>query len=192
MLLSLNARDVRIIGICAGTSFALHFAAAFPEIVDLSHLTLVTPWISGDCPHNKALVRRSAAGFFGPHSWQGVGLAALRAPLVLRVLRSSLDRAFKLAAQGFSPSEKAFLARECELDCGRAQRCVDALRHDLRGQTMAGFCGDAAACLASMRRVLSRCGGPHANLPERITLLAAARDELVPWEATLWLRDRCV
>ena len=104
VLLSLNARDVRIIGICAGTSFDLHFAAAFPEIVDLSHLTLVTPWISGDCPHNKALVRRSAAGFFGPHSWQGVGLAALRAPLVLRVLRSSLDRAFKLAAQGFSPS----------------------------------------------------------------------------------------
>ena len=189
VLSSLSVCNVRIIGVCAGTPYALHFAAAFPGLVDLSHLT---PWISGDCPHNPWLVRRSAAGCFGPHSWQGVGLVALRALLVLRILRSSLGRAFELASRGLSPSEKAFLARECELDSGRVQRCVDALRHDLRGQTMTGFCGDAAACLASLRRVLSRCGGPHASLPGRITLLAAARDELVPWEATLWLRDRCV
>ena len=189
---SLGIDRVRLIGVCAGAPFALAFAAAHPTLAECSHLTLVTPWVYGDCPFNQWIVRTAAAGWFGPRTCIGPLLLLTQAVRIHRILfaakRGRVDEAVANATAGFSTSERGLLTRRCALDSSLAPRLVQMLRHDIVSQSEGGFAGDVAVCL-SPAKVLQQAGP---SVPKRITVVAAVHDELVPLPATKsmcdWLR----
>ena len=200
VLQSLGVRSkVRLIGVCAGAPYALSVAAALPSLVDLTHVTLVTPWISGECPTNSWLVRTAAAGWLGPHACIGPLLALMQAPRMRRIFGTSkLDRAVQMATAGFSSSERSLLTRRCALDRHLAKRLIGALRRDVSAHTEGGFAGDVAVCLAPARKLEAGRGkstkgheaGSATSVPRQVTVIAAALDELVPLPATAFLCER--
>lgn len=113
--LGLSNSRVHLVGMCAGANFALGFSHAHPDHCD-PHLTLVTPWVSGECPHNNKIVRQAAAGMFGPHATIGPILLLLSVPRLHRFLSAKSDlAAVKAATVAFSSSERALLSRRTHM-----------------------------------------------------------------------------
>lgn len=201
---------LHLIGLCAGAAYAEAFAAAHPGLVDKSHVTLVAPWVSGDCAHNSWLVRHAGVGHFGPHAGIGPLLALIQMPRLRRVTRAPSElHALHAATAAFSASERDRLTRRCRLDDTMAARLVSTLKCDLASHSLGGFSGDVAVCLAPSSVLTARAGGgrrrcfgtdavrlhdsgPRGNtsLATEVTVLAGTQDELVPWEATVFLCQR--
>jgi pimeloyl-ACP methyl ester carboxylesterase len=146
-VLGVKAR-VRLIGVCAGTPFALSFMSSHPEQCDASHLTLVTPWINGECPHNQRIVCKAAAGGFGPHALIGNILILLNLGRIRQIRRASSDEQVVRIATSFSASERAKVERAMELDETMASRIAGAVRSRIATISLGGFAGDIAVCLA--------------------------------------------
>ena len=78
----------RVVGICAGSPYALHFVRAFPDLVDARHLTLVTPWVSPECPSTWGLARLASNRWFFGRSFVGSLLGSLQLGVTIPLLRS--------------------------------------------------------------------------------------------------------
>ena len=78
----------RVVGICAGSPYALHFVRAFPDLVDARHLTLVTPWVSPECPSTWGLARLASNRWFFGRSFVGYLLGSMQLGVTIPLLRS--------------------------------------------------------------------------------------------------------
>jgi pimeloyl-ACP methyl ester carboxylesterase len=147
VLAELGASCVRIVGICAGTPYALHFYTQHAALVSNVHLTLVVPWVPADCPEHKRLIRLAAQGWLGPHAAIGTLLGVAPAAAGTLFLRGPLDA--PSLTKEFTPSERAEFERQCAADDTRAARFVGNLRRHMRAYSLHGVRGDIASSLAT-------------------------------------------
>jgi pimeloyl-ACP methyl ester carboxylesterase len=160
---------VRLIGVCAGAPFALAFAAAYPLLIDRSHLTLVTPWVSGECKDNRWIVSRAGSGWFGPHTTVGPLLALVQFPRMRKIVNApSAEQSLRRATVAFTPSERDLLTRRCRLDETLAARIVAAVRSDLGETSLGAFAGDVAVCLAPSKVIFRALRPPTPKKPSPV------------------------
>eukprot|EP00635_Sarcinochrysidales_sp_CCMP3193_P009942 CAMPEP_0118913006 /NCGR_PEP_ID=MMETSP1166-20130328/14002_1 /TAXON_ID=1104430 /ORGANISM="Chrysoreinhardia sp, Strain CCMP3193" /LENGTH=376 /DNA_ID=CAMNT_0006852539 /DNA_START=59 /DNA_END=1187 /DNA_ORIENTATION=+ len=130
-----SRRPPRVIGVCAGTPYALHFATTTTTGKTtqssvfrggVAHLTLVTPWVQPyDCEHAWPLARVASQRWFLGRSFAGYVLANVQLGIAMPALRS-LEPAELLGLL-----DTKLTARErTELQAARARQAADLRRDD--------------------------------------------------------------
>jgi len=198
VLAELGASCVRIVGICAGTPYALHFYTQHAALVSNVHLTLVVPWVPADCPEHKRLIRLAAQGWLGPHAAIGTLLGVAPAAAGTLFLRGPLDA--PSLTKEFTPSERAEFERQCAADDTRAARFVGNLRRHMRAYSLHGVRGDIASSLATQHDLgLPTAGASYSATAgaglgsvgaSRVSIFAADEDKLLSPEAIAWFAGR--
>uniref|UniRef100_A0A7S3JXE7 AB hydrolase-1 domain-containing protein n=1 Tax=Aureoumbra lagunensis TaxID=44058 RepID=A0A7S3JXE7_9STRA len=123
VLRHIGASNTRVIGICAGTPFALHFIATQAGLASTSHLTLVTPWVQPyDCEYAWSLARVASRRWILGRSFAGYLLSSLQLGVAMPMLRS-LDPGELLALLDGKLTDKERL----ELQATRARQAADIL-----------------------------------------------------------------
>jgi len=181
-------KGVRVIGVCAGTPYALHFFSCHPELICTAHLTLVTPWCPIDCPHHKSLFQLAGRGWFGPRSAMGNWMRFASAFSTTFVLRGPAD-AYKMTS-ALSTSEQAEFERQCAADQTRAARFVEQLRSHVEAYSLHGTRGDISTCLATEDELDLPAGAIGTIDATRVSIFAAEKDRLISAEATEWFAQR--
>ena len=112
VLASLGARRAKVVAICAGTAYALHFVRHFTALVDTAALTLVTPWVSPECPHSWGLAKVAADRWFFGRTWAGYLFGSMQLSFTVPMLTSlSPDQALDVLENKFTPTERRAVER---------------------------------------------------------------------------------
>lgn len=187
----------RVVGVCAGSPYALHFARCFPELVDRTHLTLVTPWVSPECPHSWSVARLASNRWFGGRSFVGYLLGSLQLGVTIPLLRSlepheALDLLEKKLtdaereevrlqrlAQHVAKEDASFSDEEA-----LGLKALGHLRDNADAHNVAALTDDVRVCLSTLDEIDV---APESLGFERATVFAADCDDLVKPDAVEWL-----
>jgi len=157
----LPAGPVKVVGVCAGTAFALHFV----RHSNACHkaLTLVTPWVTPECPHCWPMARLAASRWFFGRSLAGYVYGALHLSVAAPILRSLTPlQALEALEDKLTDAERTELERIQRSDARKSNdgendwrealgsRALEQLGHNADAHNVSALRDDVRVCLSSL------------------------------------------